>query len=303
VIGGVVWGASAEESARLATQAKELAALAGGWSLALRTCQIRDESRAISEQLADANRRLSNAQSEVMRARTLASIGEMAAGAAHEMNNPLAVISGRSQLLAAQLSDPKQAGHAQLVAEQAQRLSDMITELMDFARPTAPVLEACDVESLAHGGISHANSRHELADRQVVVTLGTDVPSVRIDASQVTDALGEVIANAAQATGANGRIDVSAAFDRYSGKVVLSVADDGCGMDEHVLSRAFDPFYSAMPAGRRRGMGLAKALRWVEASGGSVRLESKPGAGTRVVIILQADAGGTVAARVEQRIA
>jgi putative nucleotidyltransferase with HDIG domain len=303
IIGGIVWGASADETTRLAQQSGELSALAGGWSLALRTCQVREESRTLHEQLADANRQLSSAQDEMARTRMLATVGEMAAGAAHEMNNPLAVISGRSQLLAAQLSDAegdsKLAKHASLIAEQAQRLSDMISELMEFAKPAPSRPESCELTEVIRDALSQANSLIELADRRIGVTLNDDVPAVKVDASQLARALAEILANAAQVTDAEiGRIDVSAAFDRYGGKVVLSVADDGCGMDEHVLSRAFDPFYSALPAGRRRGMGLAKAVRWIEASGGSVRLESTPGQGTRVVIVLEAaDAAGATATR------
>src|SRR4029453_100901 len=106
-IGGVIWGARSGEAQRLSPQAQELTALATGWGLALRTAQIREESRTLAEQLAEANRQLHNAQNELLRSRTLVSVGEMAAGAAHEMNNPLAVISGRSQVLASQLTDPK----------------------------------------------------------------------------------------------------------------------------------------------------------------------------------------------------
>jgi signal transduction histidine kinase len=72
----------------------------------------------------------------------------------------------------------------------------------------------------------------------------------------------------------------------------VSVADNGCGMDAETLKRAFDPFFSSLPAGRRRGLGLAKALRWIESSGGSIRLESKPagspGQGTRAMVLLPA---------------
>ena len=82
-------------------------AIAGGWALALRTAQIREEARTLAEQLAEANRNLQTAQTEILRSRTLSTVGEMAAGAAHEMNNPLMVISGRAQLLAQQLADPK----------------------------------------------------------------------------------------------------------------------------------------------------------------------------------------------------
>src|SRR5207237_3848713 len=85
-----------------------------------------------------------------------------------------------------------------------------------------------------------------------------------------------------------GRIDIEAAFDPYSQRVVLTIADNGHGMDEATLKRAFDPFFSSKPAGRRRGMGLAKALRWVEGSGGSIRLESRLGQGTRTIVLLPA---------------
>ncbi len=86
----------------------------------------------------------------------------------------------------------------------------------------------------------------------------------------------------------DGRVEIHAGHDSGSGQVVVSITDNGCGMDEATLKRAFDPFFSAKPAGRRRGMGLAKALRWIEASGGSIRLESRPGQGTRSIIALPA---------------
>ena len=288
-IGGIAWGASADEPTRLASQSHELVALAGGWALALRTCQIRDESRQLNEQLAEANRRLTSAQEQIMRARMLASVGEMAAGAAHEMNNPLAIISGRSQLLASQLSDAKHSAHARLIVEQSQRLSDMITELMEFARPTPARVAGCGVSEMIRAGLMQAQASGELADTSsVTIAIDDDVPACLADAGQVGAAIAELIVNASQASPLGGRIDVTAAHDRYGGAIVLGVADRGHGMDERTLGRAFDPFFSAMPAGRRRGMGLAKALRWVEASGGQLRLESKPGEGTRASIVLKA---------------
>jgi signal transduction histidine kinase len=110
-----------------------------------------------------------------------------------------------------------------------------------------------------------------------------------VDPQQVTAALTEVISNAIQATAEKkGHVKIHAAYDAYSGRVALTVADDGCGMDEETLKRAFDPFFSSKPAGRRRGMGLAKALRWIESSGGTMRLESRLGKGTRGAILLPA---------------
>jgi signal transduction histidine kinase/HD-like signal output (HDOD) protein len=285
-IGGVLWGGVAGESQRLSTQVQELTALGGGWSLALRTAQIREEARALSEQLAEANRQLQSAQNELLRTRTLITVGEMAAGAAHEMNNPLAVISGRSQLLAQQLADPKQKQAATLVYEQAHRLTDIISELMAFAKPVPPKPANVELDGLVHNAVEQAKAHADQADRPVEVMIG-NLPQVHVDAEQVQAALAEVIDNAIQATDArDGRVTVHAAFDSYSGRVVLTVADNGTGMDERTLRRAFDPFFSAKAAGRRRGMGLPKALRWIESSGGTLRLESQVGQGARAVILL-----------------
>jgi signal transduction histidine kinase len=117
-----------------------------------------------------------------------------------------------------------------------------------------------------------------------------ELPAVMVDPGQVAGALLEVLDNALHATDRtdSAHVGVHAAYDPFSARVVVTVADNGCGMDEETVKRAFDPFFSSKRAGRRRGMGLAKALRWVEASGGSIRLESRPGQGTRTVLLLPA---------------
>jgi signal transduction histidine kinase len=267
---------------------QELTAITHGWSLSLRTSQIREEAKMLAEQLAEANRRLQSAQAEIMRTKMMSAVGEMAAGAAHEMNNPLAVISGRSQLLASQLADPKQKAAAHLIHEQSHRLTDIITELMDFAKPVPPKPIESDVAELIDRAIHEAKLHNDPADRKIEVTIG-DVPSVTVDKDQIVAALVEVIENSLAATDpSKGHLGVHAAFDAYSTRVAVTITDDGMGMDEATLRRAFDPFFSQRPAGRRRGMGLPKAQRWIEASGGSIRLESRLNQGTRVVILLPA---------------
>jgi signal transduction histidine kinase len=291
-IGGVVWGGERGEAQRLSPQAQEISVIASGWSLALRTAQIREEARTLAEQLAESNRQLQNAQAELLRSKTMITVGEMAAGAAHEMNNPLAVISGRSQLLASQLSDPKLRSAADLIAEQSHRLSAIITELMDFAKPQPPTLQSTELADVVARAVREAKAQADPADRRIGVAIG-HVPQVMVDAAQVGSALKEVVENAIHATDPkSGEIEITAAHDPYSSRVVLTVSDNGRGMDEETVRRAFDPFFSAKPAGRRRGLGLAKALRWLEASGSSIRLESGPGEGTRAIVLLPAAARG-----------
>ena len=287
-VGGIVWGAAPGEAQRLSPQAPELAALAAGWSLALRTSQFREEAHTLAEQLAEANRRLQSAQAELVRTRSVAVVGELAAGAAHEMNNPLAVISGRAQLLVGALEDAKLKQSAQIISDQSHRLSQIITDLMDFAKPAAPSPAQVAVADLIERAVYEARNRDQGCVRKIELNMA-EVPPVLADQEQTRLALVEVLHNALQATDeAVGKIVICAAYDVFSSRVALSVADNGCGMDGEVLRRAFDPFFSGLSAGRRRGMGLAKALRWIEASGGTIRLESKPGEGTRAIIVLPA---------------
>ena len=286
-VGGVAWGAAAGELARLEPQSAELSALAHAWSLALRTAQLRDGHRRLAEQLADANRQLVAAQDELSRTRAMRSVAEMAAGAGHEMNNPLAIIVGRAEMLVAQTAaDPRLHRSAATIVEQGNRLSGIITDLMDFARPAPPTLASCPVAELVQTAVAQAKSVDDWADRTVVTNVPANAMRVRVDGRQAAAALAEVIGNAVQATDAKaGRITVSAARPAGSPHVAITVSDNGCGMDEATARRAFDPFFSGRPAGRRRGLGLAKALRWAEAVGGSIRLDSRPGHGTTAVLL------------------
>ncbi len=285
-VGGVLWGAAVGEPARLEPQFAEMHAMSHAWALAVCTAQVRESHRVLAEQLADANRRLVDAQESLAQGRAMKAVAEMAAGAAHEMNNPLAIIVGRAEMLASVLVDTKQVRSATLIAEQGHRLSGIITDLMDFARPPVSNVAATVVSGLVESALSLAKGLDDPADRTVVTTV-PNVPRVRVDATLVATALAEMIGNAVQATDAKtGRITVAAGFTLGSGHVAITVSDNGCGMDEGTAKRAFDPFFSGRPAGRRRGLGLAKAQRIVEAGGGSIRLDSRPGHGTTAVVLL-----------------
>ena len=292
VIGGLLWGGPNDEKERLAPQLEALGPLLTGCALALRIAQVREEAARHAQQLSETNRRLAMAQDQMAQDRAVLCVAELAAGAAHEMNNPLMIISGRSQLLAQRLSDERDRQAALAIHQNAQRLSDMITSLMRYARPDQADSEPIAVNDLLERARVLVADLPEAQGREIA-WIAPELPPVQADRVQIARALAALLENAIQATtGQEGRVEASAALDVTGEKVVITIFDNGIGMDAATLQRALDPFFSAKPAGRRRGMGLAVALRLIEANGGTLRLDSQLGAGTRAVVTLPVAKGG-----------
>ncbi|MBI1335598.1 MAG: HDOD domain-containing protein [Phycisphaera sp.] len=274
----------------LALTPRELEPISMLWSTAILEAQRHDEARRIGEQLAQANRALAQAQDELLHSRSMARLGEMAAGAAHEMNNPLAVISGRSQLLTMTLhpgSDPHKA--ATTIYEQAHRLSDLITSLRMFADPPPVERQQTDLHALLDQTLRSVKGSLTFRDqdKDMSLTVKTELPTAWVDGPKIAAALTEVLHNAIQSQ-AN-HVRVVAQCDSTDNLLIVRVTDDGVGMDEHTLEHAFDPFYSAKSAGRRMGMGLPRARQHLAAHNGRIDLRSTPGEGTTATLVIPLD--------------
>jgi signal transduction histidine kinase len=223
-------------------------------------------------------------QETLARSRTLATLGEVASGAAHEMNNPLAVISGRSQLLASRVQDVELRESALEIVSQSHRLSDMITALRSFAEPVDPVIEPVDLADL----VMRVVQRYGPGERrqpQVNTVFTEALASALIDGELIGQALGELVRNAVEAKGSR-HIELRVQTDPLDDRLKIEVRDDGTGLSEHALTHAFDPFFSAKPAGRQPGLGLARARRYVEAHGGRITLSNNPAGGAIATIWL-----------------
>jgi signal transduction histidine kinase len=311
-VGGIIW-VSTEGNANALAGVNDMELVSQSWGMTLRTSQLREQQMILTESLAAANRELGAMQQQRVREKSLASLGEMAAGAAHEMNNPLMVISGRAQLLAAKIGDTGMKGEASLIAQQADRLSQIITDMMEFAKPVSPKMGALDITAVVEEAIVAATERAAVsggAGVKVRLETSSKMPAARGDARQIRSAIVEIVLNAMQAThaaetdaGTRGRgeaargdeVVVSVNVDSLDQQLVVQVSDRGVGMSQDVIRNAFAPFFSAKTAGRNRGMGLAKALRWVENHGGTIRLDSTLGVGTTAVLILPLNAAAQIA--------
>jgi putative nucleotidyltransferase with HDIG domain len=212
---------------------------------------------------------------------------EMAAGAAHELNNPLAVISGRAQLLNETETDQQKKQVLKQIQENAGKISGMIEELMSIARPSEPRPTETNIEQLLDEAVQLTRQKTGAEHINIQMDLDQDVKNVFVDSAQIVSAIANVLSNAVESYADSlGPIKVTAASEQNGSFVRLQISDLGCGMDAETLQKATRPFFSARPAGRKRGMGLAYTYRAIRLNKGSLNIKSRPGAGTTVTIML-----------------
>lgn len=212
-------------------------------------------------------------------------LAEMAAGVAHELNNPLSVIAGRAQLLA-QAEDDGQKRHVlEVIHENARAASSVVDDLMSYADPPAPRAVPTAIGQIIDESIQLAAHKAGVEHIDAQVQISPEVRNVLVDSAQVVVAVANLIANAIESC-ADSAGSVQIGVEPADGWLRLQIHDAGCGMDEATVRKAPSPFFSAKPAGRRRGMGLAYASRLIRLNRGRLYIESQQGHGTTVTVVL-----------------
>jgi two-component system sensor histidine kinase PilS (NtrC family) len=222
-------------------------------------------------------------QEAVRRGDRLAAVGQLAAGLAHELRNPLASMSGAVELLSRGrgLSDAERR-LMEIVMREAERLNALVTDFLAFARPTATQLQPTDVAALADetlGVFRHSPS----ATRIELLRSGATSLRVMADPAQLRQVLWNLLQNAADAMKGEGDITVDVGLTATS-LCRIAVADSGPGIPAADVEHLFEPFFTTKPQGT--GLGLAFVHRMVEAHGGRVEVQSAPGQGATFSVLL-----------------
>jgi len=230
-----------------------------------------DELKHTVSELNVSHRELAETQDQLMHTERLASMGQLAAGIAHEVNNPLGVVLLYAHLLAEQC-EPDTPIHEdlQLIAEQADRCKGIVAGLLDFARQNKVDLEEIELADLVDGAL-----------RSVLVPEGTRVRVVheqahlaaKIDRDQLGQVLTNLVNNALAPTTGAGEITITTG-ERDEDTVFLTVCDDGCGIPTENLSRIFEPFFTTKEQGQGTGLGLAVSYGIVKMHRGDLQVES-----------------------------
>ncbi|MBL9162621.1 MAG: HAMP domain-containing histidine kinase [Planctomycetaceae bacterium] len=202
---------------------------------------------------------------------------ELAYGASHEINNPLANISARAQSLLRDERDPERRRTLEAINQQALRAHEMISDLMLFARPPQLERRPLDLVQLVRQVACGLASDCDCRSIELNIAVDGQPPPVDGDATQLGVAINALVANSINALGRDGTIQI--AVRRSSdGGALLQIADNGPGIPPEVRPHIFDPFYSGREAGRGLGFGLSKAWRIITLHGGSLTVEA-PAAG------------------------
>ena len=260
--------------------------------------------RALSDELSSANaqltatlERLKSTQAQLLQAEKLSAIGQLVAGVAHELNNPLTSVIGFAQLLETEwragdgARSPEAIGQdLRRIAEESGRAASIVRNLLAFARRQTAARVPQDVTDLVQRVLALRAYEFRLNSVELVTEFEPGLPTLIADGGQLQQALLNLVLNAERAMRGRPirRLIVGARFDRRAGAVELSVTDTGHGIDDANLNRIFDPFFTTRDVGEGTGLGLSICYGIVRDHGGQISVTSKVNAGTTFSILLPA---------------
>jgi len=238
-----------------------------------------EAARMKAAELERANAELKRLQAELVQAAKMSSLGRLAAGVAHEHNNPLGSILLYSDLVLEDTpeDDPRRPNLLK-IAEQAARCRQIVRGLLDFARPTESTTGPVDVNAALKQALSVLEGQEMFHNVVVEWNLSPSPPTLTADASQPRQAFTNICLNAVEAMDGRGTLTIATEPDPDGTSVVVSITDTGCGIPEADRERLFEPFFTTKEDGT--GLGLAITYGIIERHGGEIAVQSEPGKGT-----------------------
>ena len=232
--------------------------------------------RRTAEQLAEANVQIQQAEEAVRRSDRLAALGQLSAGLAHELRNPLGTIRASSEMLGRTVSGENEVARevAGFITSEVDRVNSLITRFLQFARPLELRLDAADLAQTLDRAV--AAVEREAPGIAIYKNYAPEIPPFPFDAELLERVFFNLVLNAAQATAAEGAVTVKTRA--AGGTVEISVIDRGVGIDPKQLGHIFNPFFTTKPQGV--GLGLSIVSKIVDEHGGKISVESELGKGT-----------------------
>ncbi|MCR4438797.1 MAG: cache domain-containing protein [bacterium] len=221
------------------------------------------------------------AQQTIMQSERLATVGQLAAGVAHELNNPLGGILLYANLLLEKAKDGDPIKEdLQVIVRETERCRKIVRGLLDFSRQTRLEMTVTDLNKIVTTTLDLVVTQAIFKGITVTRNLAPLLPKVMVDVGQMQQVLINIIMNAAEAMAGSGTLEVATWVTEENGYVVTSIRDTGPGIPEEIRSKIFDPFFTTKPLGKATGLGLSIAFGIIRKHNGIIKVESEVGKGT-----------------------
>jgi PAS domain S-box-containing protein len=228
---------------------------------------------------------------QLLQADRLASLGQLAAGVAHEINNPLGLILGYTQLLLREAPAAESVEDLQTIEKQTRNCKKIVEDLLNFARKSGTHMAEVKINQALEAVLDVVRNQLELDNILIRTQLDADLPDIAGDAEKLKQVFMNLLINARQAIGKNGRITIATGTTPGGEAVTISVTDDGPGMAPDILDKIFDPFFTTKPTGQGTGLGLSVSYGIIEDHRGDIKVVSEVGRGTTFRIRLPVNEG------------
>lgn len=242
----------------------------------------------LEKMVKDRTEALALTEKQMAQADRLASIGQLASGIAHEINNPLGVILGYTQLLIrSEPSGTERYDDLKTIEKHVQNCKTVVEGLLNFARTSKPLKEFVRIHDIIDDVLNFICPRSESDPVRIDKVYDPNVPVLYLDEKKIRQVFMNLIMNARHAVGAGGgTITISTQSDPVKQKIVIRIADTGYGIEKQNLTRIFDPFFTTKPVGEGTGLGLSVSYGIIRNHGGEITAESEPGKGASFIVIL-----------------
>jgi two-component system NtrC family sensor kinase len=230
-----------------------------------------------------------NTEKTILQSEKMASLGRLASGIAHEINNPLTGILTYSSMLLEDLKDTEYNEDINIIKNETIRCRDIVRKILNFARETRMEREYCSINQIIIESVSIFERQYSFQNIKIEKKLDDNIPYMSLDVNQMKSIFSNLIINAADAMPSGGEICISTDYAYTLGLVVIRVRDSGTGIAEEDLNRVFDPFFTTKETGKGTGLGLSITYSSIRRHNGHVDIASTEGKGTEIIISLPVD--------------
>jgi PAS domain S-box-containing protein len=240
------------------------------------------------EDLDESNRELKALQSQLLQAEKMSAVGRLAAGVAHEINNPLSGVLGFAQVLLQEIPEANDwREDVKKIEEGARRCKKIVSNLLTFSRQQEFNLELADIGEVIDSTLSLCENQILLENIRIIKDYEKKLPKLRINIPQMEQVFLNLITNAIQAMVQGGELNISTRLGNGGNSVEISFADTGKGIEKENLSKIFEPFFTTREVGKGTGLGLSVSYEILKKHNGSIRAESEgEGKGARFTVVL-----------------